>query len=291
MGEFLKTWYGLTLFVVFDAAAVIAVMAIAYRWFFKRFWDMLVSLICMAALSPVYLAVVIRGKIFQKRTGAMKSLLTREFYVGKKAKTIVLHSFCTVDDEGGEAGKYGRWLRRTGLYKLPYLADVFCGRLSFIGVRKFTFAEAAFVSESDEERFGARPGLIDPLAVTGDADTDYQEMFASDVRYARRVSLFGDLKIFFIWLLKKIRGGKSREWLGVTADKTYAQALLEEGGITREDFDVVAANAAAETAQLHKKYEEAEESEEEEEPDEPAADTDEPDAAAGDFENSDKSEP
>ena len=50
MNEFLKTWYGLTLFIIFDAAAVLAVMAIAYRWVFKRVWDALASIVCMAVL-------------------------------------------------------------------------------------------------------------------------------------------------------------------------------------------------------------------------------------------------
>lgn len=57
MNEFLKTWYGLTLFIIFDAAAVLAVMAIAYRWVFKRVWDALASIVCMAVLSPLYLAI------------------------------------------------------------------------------------------------------------------------------------------------------------------------------------------------------------------------------------------
>ena len=39
MDEFLKTWYGLALFIAFDVAAALVVMAIAYRWIFKRFWD------------------------------------------------------------------------------------------------------------------------------------------------------------------------------------------------------------------------------------------------------------
>ena len=35
MDEFLKTWYGLALFIAFDVAAALVVMAIAYRWIFK----------------------------------------------------------------------------------------------------------------------------------------------------------------------------------------------------------------------------------------------------------------
>lgn len=80
----------MTLFILFDAAAIVAVMAIGYRWIFKRLWDLAASVVSMAVLSPLYLAIFIRAKLFQKRTGAMKSILSREFFVGKKAKT----SYC-----------------------------------------------------------------------------------------------------------------------------------------------------------------------------------------------------
>jgi len=262
MGEFLKTWYGITLFVVFDFVAAVAVMAIAYRLMFKRLWDILLSVLCMTVLSPVFLYILVRGKLFQKHTGAMKRLISRKFFVGKKAKTIVLHSFCVEDDEGDEAGSYGRMLKRTGFYKLPYLFDVFCGRLSFIGVKRLTFADAAFIGEADEGRYSVRAGLINPLVLDGDAETDYGDMIRSDLAYAKKFSLFGDFKIFFIWLIRKIRGEKG--WLGKTAEKSYAATLLEEGEITQEDFDIVAENAAAEEAELRKKYEPEEDSETEE---------------------------
>ena len=65
MDEFLKTWYGLALFIAFDVAAALVVMAIAYRWIFKRFWDAVAALVCMTILSPLYLAVLVRGKIYK----------------------------------------------------------------------------------------------------------------------------------------------------------------------------------------------------------------------------------
>lgn len=151
--------------------------------------------------------------------------------------------------------------------------------LSFIGVRKFSFIDAAFVSEDDEGRFSVRPGLINPLVVSGDEETDYKEMLHSDIRYARRMSLFGDLKIFFSWLLKTIRGEKG--YLGVTEDKTYAESLLEEGTISREDFDSVARSAAAEEEELRKTYEPVEEEEESEENEESEGDTKEPSENGG----------
>lgn len=254
MGEFLKTWYGIALFIAFDAVAAIAVIAITYRWFFKRLLDIVASLVCMLVLSPVWLFVLVRGRLFQKRTGAMKSLISREFFVGKKAKTIVLHTFCFTDDEGDEAGSYGRMLKKTRFYKLPCIFDVFCGRLSFIGVKRLSLADAALVSESDEGRYSVRAGLINPMVLSGSGEADYKEMFASDLSYVKKLGLFGDMKIFFGWLVKRIRGEKSG-WPGITAEKTYAEVLLEEGEITQEDFAAVMENAAAEEAELRKKYE------------------------------------
>ena len=86
--EFLKTGYGMALFIAFDVVAVLAVLAIGYRLLFKRLGDIFASVVCMIVLSPLFLIVFIRGKLFQKRSGNLRRLLAREFCVGKKAKTI-----------------------------------------------------------------------------------------------------------------------------------------------------------------------------------------------------------
>lgn len=251
MAEFLSTWYGLTIFIAFDALAAIAVIAIGYRWVFKRLLDILASAVCMVVLSPVFLVLFLRGLLLRRRSGGEVKVIEREYCVGKKARAIVLHAFASGQTPEESAGQNrNKW---QGIYKLPYLFDIFCGRLSFIGVRKFSFADAALVSEADEGRFAVRPGLINPLAATGDGETDYPEMFRSDLRYWKRLGLGTDLKIFFTWALRCIRG--ERDWLGSTSETSYAAALLEAGEITREDFEAVTANALAEEEELRKKYE------------------------------------
>lgn len=262
MGEFLKTWYGAALFIALDAAAILIVLSIGYRLIFKRLADFFASIVCLAATSPLFLTVFLRGKLYQRRTGNLSSLTGREYAVGKKEKTVVLHAFRTTDDDGAEAGRYGAWLRRTGLYRLPLLFDVFCGRLSFLGVRRLSFTDAAFVEEEDAERFSVRPGLINPLAVTGDENTDYKEMFSSDAEYAKKCGLFRDWKIFFFWLIRTLRGEK-RAYLGTTAAVSYAESLLADGAITREEFEAVESESRAEIAELEKAYENSEEEDDE----------------------------
>ena len=219
MEEFLSKWYGILAFVLFDLIALTVVICITYRWFFKRFFDFFLSLFCILLLSSIYIitALVIRSAV---KAGRVESVLTGETFVGKKGKKITLHAF--------SLGK---------LKKLPRLFDVFFGRLSFIGVMPLKGSDCTFLDEDEEERLTVRTGLINPLVTTGDEDTDYDDMIQNDVRYARRFSFFGDCKIFFTWLIGKIRGN-GNGYLGKTRETSYAKALLDEGRITQEDYRV-----------------------------------------------------
>ena len=88
MNDFLNAWYGILTFVLFDIVALIAVIAITYRWFFKRWLDVFFSVIAIALTSPLFLAVVLRGKKFQKEhEDALPSLTTKKAYISKKGKT------------------------------------------------------------------------------------------------------------------------------------------------------------------------------------------------------------
>lgn len=249
LDAFLKTPYGLATFIVFDVVAVVAILAIGYRWLFKRFFDLLAACVSIVCVSPLLLVIVIHGKLFQKNTENLSTLMRKVYRVGKKERTVALHEFRTLDDDGDEAGAYGAWLARTGLYKLPYLFDIFLGRLSFIGVRALDMTDAAFTDEDVETRFFVRPGLIHPLCLRTDEETGYEELFAAETRYENKLGLFGDLRIFFVWLVRTIRGEKN-EWWGETREKSYALALLESGEITQEDYDTVKEDVESELAAL-----------------------------------------
>lgn len=236
MGDFLNSWYGILAFVLFDVVALIAIIALTYRWFFKRILDVILSSIAIVLTSPLFLAVVLRGKKFQKEhEDVLECLTEKRVSIGKKGKRVYTHTYKTRDEDGQVYGRYGRWLEETGFYKLPWLLDVFFGRISFIGVKKMLPSEAMFVDEENKERFTMRSGLINPLILVGDAETTYEEMFLSDRRYVAYGGLYTDVKIFFKWLLKKIRG-EGKEYLGEIGDKRYSVYLLENQEITDEDY-------------------------------------------------------
>ena len=239
MEGFLNSWYGILIILTFDIVALIAVIAITYRWFFKRVLDLIVSAVCLALTSPLFLVVFIQGKAFQKKhEGVLPSLFTFQKRVTKKEKVVNLCVFQTRDSDGDILGSYGKWLEDTGLFKLPSLLDVFFGRLSFIGVKALLPSEAEFIEDDvEKDRFIVRAGLIHPLVCVGDKQTTYEEMLLEERKYAWRFGFFGDLKIFFVWLLNKIRA-EGTGYMGETLEKTYGKYLFDEERITKEDYEV-----------------------------------------------------
>ena len=221
MDAFMKTWYGIATLALVDTVALLFAIWLTYRWLFKRVLDFLVSVVCLAVVSPFYLTAYIRGKRALKR-GEIESVFCAEEYVCKKGRIKDLHTFQTRNAEGEIAGKYGAWLQRTRFYALPRLWDVFCGRLSFIGAKPFTEAECGLLSDEEMDRCLPRPGLINPLVLRGNEQTDYAEMLDVDKEYAWNFSFFGDCKIFFAWLLKKIRG-EGNAYLGETRNLSFTE--------------------------------------------------------------------
>ena len=71
---FLTKWYGILAFVLFDVVALIAAIALTYKWFFKRALDILVSAVLIIALSPVFLVLHVRAVIYKKR-GVIPAIL------------------------------------------------------------------------------------------------------------------------------------------------------------------------------------------------------------------------
>ena len=214
----MNSWYGIAAFAAIDVIASIAVICITYRWLFKRLLDVLVSGVCLIALSPLFAVLCARGAAAKKR-GEIDSVFVRTPYIGKKGKTVYLLAF--------GSGKFKR---------LPELIDVFLGKLSFIGCKAFSAGDVSFLTEVENDRHIARPGLINPLVLRGDLDTDYKEMLRSDEKYAWNFSFFKDVKIFFLWLLKQIRG-EGNAYLGKTREGSYAEFLVSTGEITREAFE------------------------------------------------------
>lgn len=97
-----------------------------YRFFFKRFFDIVLSLTALILLSPVLLivAVLVRVKLGSP-------VIFRQERPGKNERIFRLYKFRSMTDERDEYGellpdevrltKFGRLLRSTSLDELPEL--------------------------------------------------------------------------------------------------------------------------------------------------------------------------
>lgn len=228
--EFIQSPAGRAIAAVVISALAILIIDLNYRWFFKRVFDIVFSLIAILICSPLFFAGVIisavRGDEITEKTP----------YLGKGGKIVFLRSFAGMEK---------------GIKNLPRLIDILCGNMSFAGVAPMALSDGAFMDDNAMERFTARPAVFNHLALRADENMTYEEMFALDARYAKRRELFTDIFIVIKSLVLAIRGER-KSYLGEVKDGTYAQTLLKRGEITEEDI-LNAEKAAAEALEEYEK--------------------------------------
>lgn len=243
--DFLSTWWGLTIFILLDIAVLLLIIAINYKWFFKRALDILFSAVFLIVFFPFFLIFLIADAIYNKSQNAYPALFVREYCCGKKGKPVRYTVFTTARIQHDENGKLlpeserttgmGRVLRACGMKYYPALLSVFAGGLSFVGPRPMALADAAAVGEDAQNRFAVRPGLVSSLEMYGGESLTYPDMFEEDTEYVSRVGLFRDVAYFMSCIANRIRGEKKR--YGECAEQGYVDWLLKEGEITPDDVE------------------------------------------------------
>lgn len=171
-----------------------------YRRFFKRFIDIVISLIMIILLSPVYLilAILIRIKLG-------KPVLFRQARPGKDEKIFNLYKFRSMTDARDENGDllpdadrlpaFGRRLRATSLDELPELINILKGDMSIIGPRPLLVKYLPYYTEEERIRHSVRPGLTGYAQVHGRNALSWEQRFEHDVYYVRHISFLLDIKI------------------------------------------------------------------------------------------------
>lgn len=173
-----------------------------YRNFFKRFFDLVVSLVAFMVLIPVFLAVTVlllfanQGKPFfvQRRPGRNASI----FYLVK---------FKTMNDRKDETGKLlpdekrltaiGKFIRKTSLDEIPQLINVLKGDMSIVGPRPLLVEYLSLYDDTQKRRHEVRPGITGWAQVNGRNAISWEQKFEYDVWYVDHISLQTDVKIMW----------------------------------------------------------------------------------------------
>ncbi len=187
-----------------------------YAKFFKRFLDIVISLVALIVLSPILViltilgAVAMRGNPFfvQMRPGKIDKKTGKE-------KIFPLIKFRTMSNKKGRDGKllpdserlnaYGKALRASSLDELPELINIALGHLSCIGPRPLLPEYLPWYTEEERHRHDVRPGLTGLAQVSGRNNVEWDRRFQLDVEYVRNISFVNDVKIVLL-TIKKVLG-------------------------------------------------------------------------------------
>lgn len=177
-----------------------------YRFFFKRLFDIVLSFLGIIVLAIPMLIIALAVKIDSKGPALFKTNR-----VGKNQKSFRFCKFRSMRTDAPKdcaprllhtdyTTKLGRFLRKTSLDELPQLFCILGGSMSIIGPRPAGLSETDLIEA--REQYGAngvRPGL------TGLAQINGRDVLAADVEkkafydgmYAKKITFWGDVKIFF----------------------------------------------------------------------------------------------
>ncbi len=226
----ISTWWGTTIIILIALAVWLLLSMLFYRQFFKRFYDILLSGIALAVLSPLLLALTILGAVkmkgnpffTQERPGKISKRTGEE----KIFKLIKFRTMTCEKDENGELlpddkrlTKYGKILRSTSLDELPELINIFLGNMSIVGPRPLLVQYLPLYSEEQRRRHSVRPGLTGYAQVCGRNAISWEEKFKLDVEYTKRISLFYDLGIIFKTALTVLKHEGISSETSVTMEK------------------------------------------------------------------------
>ena len=180
-----------------------------YKYFFKRFFDIVVSLIGLIVCFLPMLIVAVIIKIESKGPAIFK-----QERVGKNGKVYKMWKFRSmcVGAESMEGGVYcvkgdtrvtkvGKFLRATSIDELPQLVNILRGDMSLIGPRPvLTYYPYKWEEYTTEQlkRFSVRPGVTGWAAVHGRKTNTVKARFEYDNYYVDHLSFWLDLKIFFM---------------------------------------------------------------------------------------------
>ncbi|MHA6261274.1 sugar transferase [Sporosarcina sp. CAU 1771] len=181
---------------------------------FKRFIDIVLSLIGLIVLSPIFIFLIIaikldsRGPVLfkQKRIGINKThfnilkFRTMRIDTPKDTPTHLL------EDPDQYITKMGKFLRKTSLDELPQIWNIFVGQMSIIGPRPALWNQYDLVAARD--RYGANdilPGLTGWAQINGRDEIPIEVKAKFDGEYLKKLSLFMDIRCFIgtiVYVLK-----------------------------------------------------------------------------------------
>lgn len=197
-----------------------------YKRFFKRLFDILLSLTGIIIAGIPMLLVAVAVKIDSKGHAIFKQ---ERLGVGGKVFNIYKFRSMCVNAEHTGSGVYsgkgdarvtrvGKILRATSIDELPQMFNILKGDMSFVGPRPpLTYHPWPLAEYTDEQRrmFDVRPGITGWAQINGRKAVEWNQRIKLNVWYVDNLSLWLDIKIVFKTVFKVLRNSDN-ENVGAT---------------------------------------------------------------------------
>ncbi|HEX6814419.1 MAG TPA: sugar transferase [Gemmatimonadaceae bacterium] len=192
------------------AASVRQAAAPAVRLWWKRAFDVALTVPALIVLSPVFALV---GLAVRVSLGS--PVIFRQQRPGKHERPFTLYKFRTMRDARDAQGallpdarrltRLGAFLRATSLDELPELVNVLRGDMSLVGPRPLLMEYLPLYSPEQRRRHDLRPGVTGWAQVNGRNALTWREKFALDIEYVDHVSVGLDLRILLLTVVSVVR--------------------------------------------------------------------------------------
>lgn len=176
----------------------------------KRVLDFCCALAAILCLYPLLVVLTVLGAIKMKGNPFFTQLRP-----GKNEKIFKLIKFrsmtCEKDADGNllpdekRLTKYGKLLRSTSLDELPELFNILKGDMSVIGPRPLVPQYLPYYTEEEKHRHDVRPGLSGLAQINGRNTLNWEDRFAYDLKYVKKISFMLDVSIVLKTLLKVVK--------------------------------------------------------------------------------------
>lgn len=196
-----------------------------FQFFVKRVFDIVLALGLIILLSPVFVLLYVLVYI-----NLGSPVIFKQVRPGKNGKLFTMYKFRSMIDKRDSNGNlledkdrlnsFGMKLRATSLDELPQLVNILKGEMSFIGPRPLLVEYLPLYTERQKKRHDVLPGITGWSQINGRNDLSWDEKFELDIWYVENYSLWLDMKIFFVTLIKVLK----------------REGISQEGHVTMEKF-------------------------------------------------------
>jgi len=191
----------------------------SYYLIIKRIADIIFSSIILLLTAPLMLVLICLIKLESKGPACYVQERVGQF--GKLFKVYKLRTmYINNENSGGgvrtvdndpRVTKIGKLIRGCSLDEFPQFINILLGSMSYIGPRPISLDEHNFVLQHIEKEnqsipqglfHRVKPGITGWALLHGREKISYEDRFKLNSEYENNISMFFDLKIFFLTFKK-----------------------------------------------------------------------------------------